>query len=154
MAGAGAPGSNSNQLFDLLNPEQIFINLTGSVSYLIFEGGLTKAQIVEADASRRAALAAYADTVLTALEEVETSLDQIQVLKLQAEALESSAEEANRALEIARIRYAEGESDILDTLNIEARVVSAESALVTARRAILNEWVALNLALGGSWDSK
>lgn len=146
-----APGSNSSNFIDLLNPEQLFINLAGSVSYLIFEGGLTKYQIAEADASRRAALAAHASTVLKALEEVETSLDQTRVLQLQAEALQSSAKEANRALEIARIRYSEGESDILDTLNIEARVVSAESALVSANRAILNEWVALNLALGGSW---
>ena len=145
-------GANTGQLTDLLNPEQIFINLATSVTYLIFDGGLNTAQIDEADAGRRAALAAYAGTVLTALEEVETSLDQIQVLQLQAQALRSSAEEANRALSIARIRYSEGESDILDTLNIEARVVSAESALVSAERAILNEWVSLNLALGGSWE--
>ena len=144
-------GSSSDQLKDLLNPDQIFVNLATSLTYLVFDGGLNKALISEADASRRAALAAYADTVLIALEEVETSLDQINVLELQAEALRQSAAEANRALSIANVRYNEGESDLLDTLNIEARVVSAESALVTAERAILNEWVTLNLALGGSW---
>ncbi len=149
---SASTGSSSSQFIDLLNPKQIFINLAGDLSYLIFDGGLQSAQLDEADAGRRAALHSYAGTVLTALEEVETSLDQIQVLQLQAEALESSASEANRALRIARIRYNEGESDILDTLNIEARVVSAESSLVSARRAILSEWVALNLALGGSWE--
>ena len=149
---SAGPGSQSDQLKDLLNPEQIFVNLASSVSYLIFDGGLNAALIDEADAARRAALASYASTVLTALEEVETSLDQINVLKLQADALRQSADEANRALRIANIRYNEGESDLLDTLNIESRVVSAESALVSAERAILNEWVTLNLALGGSWD--
>lgn len=147
----GSAGSSSDQLKDLLNPDQIFINLATSVSYLVFDGGLNRALIDEADASRRAALASYAGTVLAALEEVETSLDQVGVLQLQAEALRQSASEANRALNIANVRYNEGESDLLDTLNIEARVVSAESALVSAERAILNEWIALNLALGGSW---
>ena len=145
-------GSSSDQIRDLFNPDQIFINLTGSISYLVFDGGLNEALIDEADAGRRAALATYAGSVLTALEEVETSIDQISVLTLQAEALSQSAEQANNALRIANIRYNEGESDLLDTLNIEARVVSAESALVSAERAILNEWITLNLALGGSWE--
>ncbi|WP_371397296.1 efflux transporter outer membrane subunit [Fretibacter rubidus] len=149
---SASTGSTSDQLKDLLNPDQIFINLASSLTYLIFDNGFNKALVEEATAQQRAALSAYAGTILKSLEEVETSLDQLTVLELQVNALRLSASEANRALRIANIRYNEGEADLLDTLNIEARVVSAESALVSAERAVLNEWITLNLALGGSWE--
>jgi len=149
---SASTGSTSDQLKDLPNPDQIFINLASSLTYLIFDNGFNKALVEEATAQQRAALSAYAGTILKSLEEVETSLDQLTVLELQVNALRLSASEANRALRIANIRYNEGEADLLDTLNIEARVVSAESALVSAERAVLNEWITLNLALGGSWE--
>ncbi len=147
-----ATGSSSNQLLDLLNPKQIFLQLAGDITYLIFDGGFNKALIDEATAQQKSALASYASAVLTAFEEVETSLDQTGVLRDQVTALQKSAEEANRALKIANIRYNEGESDLLDVLNIQSRVVGAESSLVTAQRSRLDQWITLNLALGGSWE--
>ena len=147
-----AVGSSSNQLLNLLNPKQIFMQLAGDITYLIFDGGFNAAMIEDASAQQKAAIAGYAAAILNAFEEVETSLDQGQVLESQVNALERSAQEANRALRIANIRYNEGESDLLDVLNIQSRVVSAESALVSARRSRLDEWITLNLALGGSWN--
>ena len=59
---------------------------------------------------------------------------------------------ANHALRIVSLRYEEGETDLLDVLSIQQRVLSSEGDLVSIERAQLDEWVSLNLALGGSWD--
>ena len=68
------------------------------------------------------------------------------------EDLAESASEANKALNIAQIRYNEGETDLLDVLTIQQRVFSADSNSVRIERERLDEWVTLNLALGGPWE--
>lgn len=89
---------------------------------------------------------------MNAFQEVEGSLDQNVVLRDRAVQLEQAADEANNALRIANLRYEEGETDLLDVLTIQQRVLSNEGDVVSIERARLDEWVALNLALGGSWD--
>ncbi|MGJ8664541.1 MAG: TolC family protein [Marinicella sp.] len=54
-------------------------------------------------------------------------------------------------MDIAQIRYKEGETDLLDVLTIQQRVTSAESNLIAIKRAVLEQRVNLHLALGGNW---
>jgi len=54
---------------------------------------------------------------------------------------------------IAKLRYDEGEEDLLSVLTIQQRVISARSSLSSAKRLLLEQRVNLNLALGGSWES-
>ena len=63
-----------------------------------------------------------------------------------------AAEEANKALRIARLRYDEGETDLLDVLTIQQRVFSSDADLVSIERSRLDAWINLNLALGGNWE--
>lgn len=147
----GTAGDASSQLLEILDPTNLVLGVAGSLGYALFDGGLNKAQIAQAEAEQTQTLAIYGRTVLTAFQEVETSLDRTGVLRAQTQALRESATQANRALDIARIRYNEGETDLIDVLTIQQRVFSAESNLVSAERARLDEWIDLNLALGGSW---
>ncbi len=48
--------------------------------------------------------------------------------------------------------YAEGEFDLINVLNIQQRLFAAERNLVTIRRVRIEQWAALNLALGGDWN--
>ncbi|MEE9271871.1 MAG: efflux transporter outer membrane subunit [Robiginitomaculum sp.] len=149
---SGNTGGASSQLLNMLNPNNVLLNVAGSISYFLFDGGLTKYKIEQAKAEQKQALASYEQTLLTAFQEVETSLDQIGVLRDRAAALREAAEQANKALHIVRLRYNEGETDLIDVLTIQQRVFTAESNLVSAQRARLDEWIDLNLALGGSWE--
>jgi len=144
-------GGNSSQLLNILNPNNILINIAGSITAPIFDAGFNKLQIEQAEIEQQQAVAAYAQTVLTAFQEVETTLNQMIVVRERAEALREAASQSDRALEIAMIRYEEGETDLLDMLTIQQRVFNAQSTLVSAERARLDEWVDLNLALGGHW---
>ena len=66
--------------------------------------------------------------------------------------LEEAAMEAGNALRIARLRYEEGEVDLLDLLTIQQRDINAKSSLSSVNRLLLEQRVDLNLALGGSWE--
>jgi NodT family efflux transporter outer membrane factor (OMF) lipoprotein len=148
----GSLGGSSGDLTNLVNPTNIAWQAATSLVAPLIDGGLRESQVEQASAEQTQAIASYADTVLTAFQEVEGSLDQNVVLQERSVQLEQSAEQANNALRIANLRYEEGETDLLDVLTIQQRVLSSEGDVVSVERARLDEWVALNLALGGSWD--
>jgi NodT family efflux transporter outer membrane factor (OMF) lipoprotein len=145
-------GGSSTDLFDVLNGGNLFWSIVGNVLQPIFDGGLRGAQVDEADANRRAAIAAYASTALAALGEVEENLDQVQVLAAREAILEEAAEQSSTSYILAQLQYAEGEIALIDVLNIQQRLFAAERSLVSIRRARIEQWIALNLALGGSWE--
>lgn len=146
-------GGSSAELSDVLNPENVAWQFASNLVGPLFDGGLRRARVSEARGSREQALGTYAQTVLDAFQEVESSLDQNVVLREREVALAEAAVEANRAFSLARIRYEEGETDLLDVLTIQSTAFAADSALVSVRRALLDEWITLNLALGGDWQS-
>ena len=147
-------GGASDELRRMFDVSQIIASIAGDIAYAIYDNGLNEAQIQEAKAEQEQAVALYAQTVLTAFQEVESSLDQSQVTLKRAEALKVSVEQAKRALDIARKRYNENETDLIDVLSIQQRVITAESSYISAQRAKLGEWISLNLALGGSWQQE
>ena len=130
----------------------IIWSVIGSVLQPIFDAGLRDAVEEEADATQRAATALYASTALNAFREVEDNLDQVQVLAERELLLELAAEESGTAYALAQLQYDEGEIALIDVLNIQQRLFAAERDLVSVRRARVEQWVSLNLALGGSWD--
>ncbi|MEL6877992.1 MAG: efflux transporter outer membrane subunit [Pseudomonadota bacterium] len=145
-------GGTSTDLFDILNGPNLLWSVVGNVLQPIFDAGLRGAQEDEADAERRAAVALYAGTALAALRDVEDNLDQVQVLARRELILENAAEASSTSYALAQLQYAEGEIDLIDVLNIQQRLFAAERNLVAIRRARIEQWVTLNLALGGSWD--
>lgn len=148
----GSLGGSSGDLSNLLNPTNVAWQAATSLVAPLIDGGLRESQVEQASAEQRQAIAGYASAVLAAFQDVEGALDQTVVLSDRAVSLDESAREANNALRIVSLRYEEGETDLLDVLSIQQRVLSSEGDLVSIERAQLDEWVSLNLALGGSWD--
>ncbi len=148
----GAGGSTATDLTNILNGPSFLYSVVGSVLQPIFDGGLRGAREDEADATRRAAISLYASTALNALREAEENLDQVQVLAQRELILENAAEQSGTAYALTQLQYAEGEISLIDVLNVQQRLFAAERNLVSIRRTRIEQWVALNLALGGSWD--
>ena len=142
----GSLGGASNELGNILNGPNLVWSIIGNILQPIFDGGLRGAQVDQADADQRAAIAAYASTALNALNEAETNLDQAIVLRRRQNALDNAARASNRAFQLTQLQYKEGETDLIDVLNVQQRVFNTERALVTIRRARIEQWVALNLA--------
>lgn len=145
-------GGTSTDLASILDGPNIIWSIVGNVLQPIFDAGLRGAQVDEADANVRAAVARYGSTALAALREVEDNLDQAQVLAEREDILERAAEEAGTSYALTQLHYSEGEVDLIDVLTNQQRLFTAERALVSIRRERIEQWVSLNLALGGSWD--
>ncbi|NRA29549.1 MAG: TolC family protein [Parvularculaceae bacterium] len=145
-------GGASNSLSDVLDPTNVAWTAAGNLLAPLIDGGLRRSQVEVANAEQQAAVAAYAQAALNAFSDVESSLDQGQVLKARLASLTEAADEAAEAYRIARIRYTEGETSLIDTLNIQQRLFSAQSNLTTVQRLMLDQRINLNLALGGDWQ--
>lgn len=137
---------------DALDPDNGAWSLATSLLGPLFDAGLRRAQIDAASAVQRQAIAAYAQTALNAFQEVENSLDQNAVVAVRVKALQEAADAQNRAFDLAQLRYEEGETSLLDVFVVQANTLAADAAAVTVRREQLDEWINLNLALGGSWE--
>lgn len=146
-SGSGA----SSQLGDILNPTNVGWQAASNLVAPLFDGGLRKAQLDEANAEQMLAIAEYADAALIAFEEVETALDQHAVISVQLGHAQRAANGAEEALRIARQQYNSGETDLVDTLTIQQRALSTKSEQVRLERIHLENWIAINLALGGHW---
>ena len=148
---SGSLDTQALSLGDALDPGNGLWSLATSLLGPLFDAGLRRAQIDEASARQRQAIAAYAQAALTAFQDVENSLDQNRVVAERVTALAQAAAAQNRAFDLAQLRYEAGETPLLDVLVVQSNTLTADSALVTAQREQLDEWVTLSLALGGGW---
>ncbi len=145
-------GGSSGSLSNLLDPANVAWTVAGNLVAPLFDGGARDAQVQISTAEQKQAVAAYGQAALDAFGEVESNLDQGVVLDQRKASLTEAASEANEAYRVARLRYDEGETDLIDVLSIQQRVFAAESNLVSIERQRLEQRVNLNLALGGSWE--
>ncbi|MEM6898296.1 MAG: efflux transporter outer membrane subunit [Pseudomonadota bacterium] len=148
----GSFGGSSDDLSNILDPTNLAWSAASSLLAPILDGGARDREVEIAQADVQVAVADYAQAALTAFSDVEAALDQEVILRRREAELTVSAERAQEALRIANLRYTEGETGLIDVLDIQTRVSSAESNLITVQRSQLSERVNLNLALGGTWQ--
>lgn len=149
----GSFGGASSDLKNLLDPSNIAATLVANLIAPIFDGGARQAQVDISQADVDAAIAVYADTAITAFTEVETALDRGLYLRTRRDALQIADVETRNALRLSVLQYKEGEIDLIDVLSIQQRVFAAQSNLLSIKRAQLNQYLELNLALGGDWNN-
>ncbi len=141
----------SSSLSDVLDPANVAWKLGANLLAPLFDGGRRKIDVEIATVEQKQAISNYAQKALTAFSEVENNLDQGRVLADRETALLEVQTQSNKAHRIAEIRYKEGESDLLDTLQIQQRAIAAESNLLSIKRSQLEQRINLYLSLGGSW---
>jgi len=96
----------------------------------------------------------YAETILIALLEVESSLILERQERLRIQYLEDEFRLANITLEATRDRYRAGLSDFLPVLAALATRQISELQLVSSRRQLVSYRVQLYRALGGAWPEE
>lgn len=145
----GSVGLQATEIVDLL--AEIFWSVAGSISASIFDGGRRNAEVDRSDAVVDERLYTYAQTLLVAMQEVESAL----VLERQQlafiERLAQRAETSQAALDIERERYRRGVSDYLRVLTALRSVQQIERTQLDARRQLLSNRITLCRAVGGEW---
>ncbi len=141
----------SNSLSDVLDPANVIWQLGANLVAPLFDGGKRKIDVEIATVEQKQAISNYAQKALTAFSEVENNLDQGRVLANRETALSEAQRQSSKAYRIAELRYKEGETELLDTLQIQQQAIAAESNLLSIKRLQLEQRINLYMALGGSW---
>lgn len=119
------------------------------VSWPLLDIGRVKTRVDAARAGETEARARYEQTVLHALEDVETSLSSYARSRDRLRHLQDAASASERATSLARLRFEEGATDFLEVLDTERRQLEAQDRLA-AGRAEASAWlVRAYRALGG-----
>jgi len=128
--------------------------VTPQISWAAFDLGSVAARVDAADANTRAAAAAYEQTVLVALEEVENTFVSVSRSRARLGHTLAQAAAARRAAELARIQYRAGFTDFLVLLDAERTLLAAEDAVARAETAVNTSAVGLYKALSGGWGEE
>lgn len=112
-----------------------------------------RARVAAADAARKAQLARFDGVVLEALREVETALNVYAHDLQRKSSLEKARDEAAQAVLDAHLLQTDGRTGALSTLDAERTLAGADTALAAIRAQVVQDQVALFLALGGGWET-
>lgn len=134
-------------LFDIITG-----GLFAGISQLIFDGGRTRAQIDTARAVAEGSLAAWEQTILETLADVENGDIALRRSRERVAALTIALDAANNAAILARSQYQAGLIDFQTLLTAENQLLSARTALAAAEGERANAFIALEQAVGGGWD--
>jgi NodT family efflux transporter outer membrane factor (OMF) lipoprotein len=118
----------------------------------LFTGGNLSGQKQLATATQSEAVAAYQGAVLNALADVETALDAVAHTGEAQDHLDREIAAAREAFEITQLQYRNGATDLLNVLQAQQTLFSAEDQQVQILQSRCEAAVALYHALGGGWD--
>jgi multidrug efflux system outer membrane protein len=147
----GAFGTEASHLHDLFIGGSDTWNLAGKLSLPILVGGKIFAAEDAAEANYRKAEAAYVKIVQTAFKE---TLDALVANRKNREIVTSRTRQVNslkKSYSIAKKQKDFGLIGLLDLLDVERGLLSAEMEMVGALQNRLNAVVDLCKALGGGW---
>ncbi|MEM9375320.1 MAG: efflux transporter outer membrane subunit [Pseudomonadota bacterium] len=113
-----------------------------------------EADIEISDAQTRAAFAVYENAVINALAEVETALIAYGQEQVRREDLEAAAIAAQRAFELARLRFDEGLDDFLDVIDAQRTLLDAQDRVENNKLEATRQAISTYRALGGIWQDE
>jgi NodT family efflux transporter outer membrane factor (OMF) lipoprotein len=147
----GSLGLSALTLAGLTSGASLASSILGSISVPLLDAGVAKNQVLAQEAALEQARATYQNTVLSALKDVEDALitlasDQQRQLNLQ-----SAADAADNAAQMAMQRYTSGLIDFQTVLQTQRTQLSAQDNLASVQVDISSDHVRLVKALGGGW---
>jgi outer membrane protein, multidrug efflux system len=121
------------------------------ISWPALNLGRVKARADVARARESEARSRYEQSVLQALQEVETSLVTYRTARSRLGQLEEASAASERAADLARLRFEGGVTDFLQVLDAERTQLEAQDQLARSRTEAVTVYVDLYRALGGTW---
>jgi outer membrane protein, multidrug efflux system len=124
-----------------------------NVSLPILDGGRNCANLALSYARYHEAVHEYQDKILTAMQEVENALINVERQALQYQNYQQSLQAAQKRRQIATRRYAQGLSNYLEVIDSERTALQAELNMITVQGQRYASTIQLIKAIGGAWNS-
>ena len=147
----GAFGASSESLKNLRDGGAKTWNFAGVINLPLFQGGAIRSQVMQAEATQRAALAKYESVVQSAFADVDNALSLLQESKRQMAHEIRLVGQLDDYARLARLQYREGYSAYSVVLQAEQSLFPEQLALAQLKATSLTSLAGLYKALGGGW---
>jgi NodT family efflux transporter outer membrane factor (OMF) lipoprotein len=148
----GSGGFVSTAIGTLLQGSNFGYSYGANLLQTIFDGGRLAGQKDLAEGVQKEFIANYQSAALNAYADVENALIQVANTARAQEHLKGEVEAANEAFAISQLQYRQGAADLLNVLQAQQTLFSAQDQL--AQLTLANRQAAVHLfeALGGGWQ--
>lgn len=123
-----------------------------AASWNLFNGGRVRNLVKQEDANTQEALVRYEQTVLVALQEVESAIVAFDEEQLRRDILKRSVTAASESVELVKTLYRNGLTDFQNVLDTERSLFEQQDLLAESEGRVIRNLVELYRALGGGWD--
>ncbi len=147
----GSLGTASPTLAGLFGAGAGAWSVVPSLLMPIFNAGANRANLAAAMIQKDIGVAQYQKSIQTAFREVADGLAARGTYTDQLAALQRNADDQQRRLELANLRFANGVDSYLNVLTAQTDLYNAQITLVSTRLGQLTSVVDLYRALGGGW---
>ena len=147
----GSIGLEALALGNLYTASAKMFQIAATSAWTLADTGRLKSNVEIQKALQQQALAAYQQTVLTALKEVEQALIGFQQEQDRIQLLQQAVASGQRALELAQYQYQSGISDFQPVLNAQKSLLTMQLNLVNSQAKLASNTIKLYKALGGGW---
>ncbi|MGZ2452636.1 multidrug efflux system outer membrane protein [Rhizobium ruizarguesonis] len=120
-----------------------------SLDLPILDGGRLRANVETSKSAAAAAYISWKSTVLTAVQEVQDALTAVRRDVRTVNSRHRQVETTEETLRLSVDSHKDGASSLLDVLDAQRQVSSAQSSLATAIQKLAKDHVQLNVAIGG-----
>ena len=118
----------------------------------LLDFGALDAAVEVADYAAQASLANYRKTILTAVQQVDSSLDAYEAQQYRMEKLSDAMVAGQRAVDLATARYNRGLTDFLNLVDAERQFYDLQEEYAEAQVSQGEQFVQLYKSLGGGWQ--
>jgi NodT family efflux transporter outer membrane factor (OMF) lipoprotein len=148
---SGAFAFESFSASDLLQWKSRAFQFGPTVRWNIFDAGRIRSNILVQDALTEELLAGYEQTVLSAVEEVESAMAAYVQEVHRREALQRSVVAARASVSLVDTLYRSGLTDFQNVLDTQRSQFEQEDALAESRGLVTQYLIQVYQALGGGW---
>jgi NodT family efflux transporter outer membrane factor (OMF) lipoprotein len=147
----GLIGIGGTHPSDLTHLDDYSAVVAPQLSWNFLDFGRNRARVEQAQGVRDEAEAQYRATVLDALRDAEDALARYRQRRKTVATTARAKAAAQRAAMLMQVRQQSGTTSVIDVLDTERQLLSAEQNLAQAEAALTGDFISLQKALGLGW---
>jgi NodT family efflux transporter outer membrane factor (OMF) lipoprotein len=148
----GSAGVEASGLSTLFSMPALFYSVGASAAQTLFDAGLRNATMAQYEATYRADVASYKQTILNAFQQVEDYIADLRVTSQELNRQQSALNSAQTYVTMETGRYDTGIDPYLDVISAQLTLLNNQQTQVELRINEMTQAVELIQSLGGGWN--
>ena len=137
---------------NFFDSDSVTWSLVPGLRWNIFTAGKIRNNIRVQEALTQQLLLAYEQSVLFALDEVESTMVAYEREKMRRDRLYEAVDASQRTVELVKTQYMSGLTDFLNLLDAQRTLATQQDSYAESEGQVVQNLIALNRALGGGWN--